>query len=182
MVLKESTNESPSLEQRLPDFARVVRELPEGMHGYLELLPRVRESPALARVAPDAQARARLVQGARVRIETMRSYCYVDIEVPCIVLSAAYYRDGSGLDLYLDLLHELTHLRQLEEGRDVWDESYAYVDRPTEIEAYAVAVGEGRRLGMTDEDVVRHLSNPWMSEKDVHRLVVHVEELLGQPR
>jgi hypothetical protein len=166
----------------LPEFARVVRGLPEGMHDYLELLPRAAESPALRRIAADPAARERLLAGAKVRIEHMRSYCWVDVVVPCIVLNALYYRDGNELDLYLDLMHELTHLRQVAEGRNVWDEAFEYVDRPTEIEAYAVAVEEGRRLGMTDEDVVLHLSNPWMSAEDVQKLVANIEALIGLPR
>jgi hypothetical protein len=178
--LKVVTPQGPA--RALPDFARVERGLPDGMHDYLELLPRAAESPALRRVAPDPAQRERLLATARVRVEKMRSFCWVDVVVPCIVLNADYYRDGTELDLYLDLLHELTHLRQVEEGRDVWDEAYDYVDRPTEIEAYAVAVEEGRRLGMTDEDVVLHLSNPWMSEADVRKLVANVEALIGMPR
>jgi hypothetical protein len=63
--------------------------------------------------------------------------------------------------LYLDLLHELTHLRQLDEGLDLWDERFAYVHRPTEIEGHAIAIEEGRRLGMTSEDVSDHLAALW---------------------
>jgi hypothetical protein len=168
--------------RQVPDFARVVRGLPAGMHDYLVLLPRAAESPALARIAPDPAVREHLLRGARVRIEVMDSYCWVDDDVPCIVLSADYYRDGEDLDLYLDLLHELTHLRQVAEGKNVWDESVAYVDRPTEIEGYAVAIEEGRRLGMTDKDVLRHLSNPWMSAADVERLIASIEALIGRPK
>ena len=167
---------------QVPEFAQVVRGLPSGMHDYLALLPRAAESPALARIAPDPAVRERLLRDARIRIEVMRSFCWVDDDVPCIVLSADYYREGDGLDLYLDLLHELTHLRQVAEGRNIWDESQEYVDRPTEVEGYAVAVDEGRRLGMTDEDVVRHLSNPWMSAADVERLIANVEALIGRAR
>jgi hypothetical protein len=169
-------------EQPLPALARVVRRLPAGMHDFLELLPLAEESPAVARIAPDPAVRGRLVRGARVRIEAMRSFCWVDDDVPCIVLSADYYREGTDLDLYLDLLHELTHLRQVAEGKNVWDESLEYVERPTEVEGYAVAVEEGRRLGMTDEEVVRHLSNPWMSAADVQRLVANIEALIGRAR
>lgn len=164
---------------RLPDFARVVRSLEPGTHRYAALLPEAGQSPALSRIAPEAEARARLLESAQVQIRGGRGYAFVDVETPCIVLSEWYYRDGTDLDLYLDLLHELTHLRQLEEGFDLWDERFEYVDRPTEVEGYAVAIGEGRRLGMTDEDVIHHLSNPWMGEADVKRLLAHVEVFLA---
>ena len=123
-------------------------------------------------------ARARLLESACVQIRGGRGYAFVDVEIPCIVVSEWYFREGDERDLYLDLLHELTHLRQLEEGLDVWDERFEYVERPTEIEGYAVAIEEGRRLGMTDEDVVLHLSNPWMTEKEVHRLLGYVDQFL----
>jgi hypothetical protein len=83
------------------------------------------------------------------------------------------------LDLYLDLAHELTHLRQLAEGKNLWDHSIHYVDRPTEIEGYAVAVEEGLRLGMTETEIIRHLSNPWLSDADVARLRKNIKRFLA---
>lgn len=163
----------------LPSYARIDRSLPAGECRLLDLLPDVARSPALARVEPDPSACARLLDGARVVIRPRAGYAFVDDDVPCIVLSEGYYRTGPALDLYLDLLHELTHLRQLRDGRDIWDESLPYVDRPTEIEGYAVAVGEGRRLGMDEEEIVHHLRNPWMSEADVARLGTNVDGFLG---
>ncbi len=163
----------------LPAFARIDRTLLLGAHRYVEVLPGAAESPALARIAPDAAARAELLARAGVQIRGWRGYAFVDVEVPCIVVSEGYYRKGEALDLYLDLLHELTHLRQLDEGLDLWDKRFAYVDRPTEVEGYAVAIEEGRRLGMTDGDILQHLSNPWMSATDVARLVGHVNTFLS---
>jgi len=164
---------------RLPDYARLDRTLAAGDHRYVKLLPDVVRSPALERLASDAEMRARLVERAQVQIRGGRGYCFVDVEAPCIVVSEWYYQTGADLDLYLDLLHELTHLRQLEEGFDLWDERFEYVDRPTEVEGYAVAIEEGRRLGMTDKDVLHHLSNPWMSSADVDRLLGHIDTYLG---
>jgi hypothetical protein len=152
--------------------------LARGKHRYVEVLPGITESPALVRIAPRAAVRADLLARASVQIRGWRGYAFVDVDVPCIVVSERYYREGEALDLYLDLLHELTHLRQLDEGLDLWDERFDYVDRPTEVEAYAVAIEEGRRLGMTDRDVLEHLSNPWMSAADVARLVAHVDTFL----
>ena len=162
----------------LPDFARIDRTLAPGDHRYLALLPCVTRSPALARVAATREVRERLVDSAVVQIRGGRGYAFVDVETPCIVLSEWYYTSGNDLDLYLDLLHELTHLRQIEEGFDLWDERFQYVDRPTEVEGYAVAIEEGRRLGMTDDEVLEHLSNPWMSKADVRRLIEHIDAYL----
>jgi len=163
----------------LPPYALVDRSLPPGDHPYRALLPHAAESPAISRISPDPVARARLVEEARTCIRGGRGYAFVDVEERKIVVSEWYYREGAPLDLYLDLLHELTHLRQLDEGFDLWDERFEYVDRPTEVEGYAVAIEEGRRLGMTAADVLAHLSNPWMTQRDVDRLLAHVDAFLG---
>lgn len=169
----------PKAVRRLPAYARIDRGLRPGNHPYLDLLPGVAASPALKRISPDPRSRRGLVEQAVVQIRGQRGYAFVDVETPCIVLSESYYARGSHLDLYLDLLHELTHLRQLAEGFDLWDDRFEYVDRPTEVEGYAVAIEEGRRLGMTERDVFRNLSNPWMTEAEVHRLIRHVDAFLG---
>ena len=121
-----------------------------------------------------------LLDDARVKIKKGEGYLYVDV---------ADTRDHSDrgvlsqranpLDLYLDLAHELTHLRQLAEGRNIWDHSLHYVDRPTEIEGYAVAVAEGIRLGMTEEQVMQHLANPWLNDDEVMRLRKNIDRFLA---
>jgi len=163
----------------LPDYACVVRALPRGDHPYRALLPRLAESPAARRIESSSIPLGRLLDSARVRIAPGDGYVWIDEEVPAIVLVEEYYRCGSPLDLYLDLIHELTHLRQLAEGSDVWDERFRYVERPTEIEGYAVAIEEGRRLGMTGAEIMSHLSNPWMTGTEVLRLRENVDRFLS---
>ncbi len=163
----------------LPDYAQVDRTLRRGRQAYLALLPKAEQSPGLQRIAGDPAVRTRLLSSAAVLIQPRPGYAFVDVSVPCIVLAEWYYREGAALDLYLDLLHELTHLRQLTEGADLWDERFSYVDRPTEIEGYAVAVEEGMRLGMSEEEVLRHLANPWMTSQEVARLRNHIHQYLA---
>jgi hypothetical protein len=163
----------------LPEYAVVVRTLGLGEHPYRLLLPRLEESPVARRIESAAVPLGPLMDTARVRIKPGKGYVYVDVQVPAIVLIEDYYRRGNALDLYLDLAHELTHLRQLAEGKNLWDHSLHYVDRPTEIEGYAVAVEEGIRLGMTEAQIVRHLSNPWLNKDEVSRLRKNIERFLA---
>jgi hypothetical protein len=163
----------------LPEYARVVRTLSCGEHPYCALLPRVSESPAVRRIASAEVPLQTLLKTARVRIQSGGGYIRVNDEISAIVLMEDYYLRGNELDLYLDLLHELTHLRQHAEGHPLWDKRFHYVDRPTEIEGYAVAIEEGRRLGMSRSDVIRHLSNPWMTHADIHRLLANVDRFLA---
>jgi hypothetical protein len=163
----------------LPEYAKVVRGLPSGDHPYRSLLPRIDESPVRRRIETEKSPFGKLVDGAIVRIKKKeRGFCYVDVGVPAVTVTEHYYRNGNDLDLYLDLAHELTHLRQHMEGENIWQHSIDYVDRPTEIEGYAVAVEEGRRLGLTEEEIVKHLSNPWMSKEEINRLRKNAEEFL----
>lgn len=164
----------------LPDFARVNRAAGMGMHAFLDLLPGAPDSPALRRIARDDAARAALVRGARVRVLPVPGYAFINVRKPCIELSWFYLKVGWDRDLYLDLLHELTHLRQLAEGAELWDPRFDYVDRPTEIEGYAVAVEEGIRLGMSEAEILRHLHNPWMSAAATRRLRRNVDEFLAR--
>jgi hypothetical protein len=163
----------------LPEYAHVVRTLGGGLHPYRMFLPRLEESPVARRIESAAIPLGPLMDSSRVLIESGEGYCFVDIKKPAIILFENYYRDGNPLDLYLDLAHELTHLRQLAEGKDLWDHSLHYVDRPTEIEGYAVAVAEGLRLGMTEAQVMTHLSNPWLSTAEVARLRKNIERFLS---
>jgi hypothetical protein len=166
----------------LPDYAIVNRTLPRGEHPYLALLPLVRESPAARRIGSCTIPLDTLLDRARVRVERGDGYIWVDDEAPAIVLVEKYYLEGNALDLYLDLLHELTHLRQLMEGLELWDDGFPYVNRPTEIEGYAVAVEEGCRLGMMEPEILKHLSNPWMSRQEVVLLYENVTRFLANGR
>jgi hypothetical protein len=163
----------------LPDFACVVRNLPCGDHPYLSLLPLVMQSPAARRIGTQVVPFGPLLDGARVRIEAGDHYIWVDDKTPAIVLTDHYYSRGKSVDLYLDLLHELVHLRQLAEGKNIWDRRLPYVDRPTEIEGYAIAIEEGVRLGMTEPEIIAHLSNPWMTHAEVLRLRENANRFLG---
>jgi len=163
----------------LPEYAVVVRTLGRGLHPYRSLLPRLEESPVAHRIGSRTTPLGPLMDGARVRIRTGEGYCYVDVKAPAIVLFESYYRQANPLDLYLDLTHELTHLRQLSEGKELWDHSLHYVDRPTEIEGYAIAVEEGLRLGMTEAQVLQHLSNPWLNDAEIARLRENIGRFLA---
>lgn len=162
----------------LPEYARVVRTLECGLHPYRTLLPRIEESPIACRIESSSVPLCQLIDDARVQIRPGEGYVWVDVKQPAIILIEGYYRAANPVDLYLDMVHELTHLRQLAEGKDLWDRSLDYVDRPTEIEGYALAVKEGIRLGLTEDEVIRHLSNPWMSPADVARLRANIDRFL----
>jgi hypothetical protein len=85
-----------------------------------------------------------------------------------IVISADYLRHGDLKHIYLDIIHELVHVKQFREGRKLFDRRYGYTERATEIEAYQYTVEEARNIGMNDEEIFLYLKTEWMS-RDSHR-------------
>lgn len=98
------------------------------------------------------------------------SYMGVSNEDGHLMVSTYYLSHGSEVDIYLDVIHELVHVRQFLEGKELFDDRYAYVDRPTEIEAYSTAVSEAKRIGLTKIEILEYLKTEWMSEKDLSKL------------
>ncbi|MCX5820356.1 MAG: hypothetical protein NT047_10675, partial [Deltaproteobacteria bacterium] len=72
--------------------------------------------------------------------------------------------------LYLDIVHELCHVKQHLQGRNLYDRSKAYVDRETEIEAYQVTIQEARRIGLNDDAISNYLRVPWITPEESKRL------------
>lgn len=92
----------------------------------------------------------------------------------CIVVGHEHLTDSPAMIVYLDILHELCHVIQRFHGRELWDPKYSYVDRPTELEAYEVAVREARRLGVGDAFLRDYLRVEWVSDQDFRRLLRHL--------
>jgi hypothetical protein len=113
-----------------------------------------------------------------VEISWVIGYMYVDGSDGHLVVSKGYLNNGDKTDIYLDLIHELCHVKQFIEGKELFDPRYDYVDRPTEIEAYSYTVQEARRLGLSDERICRYLRTEWMDESDFKRLAKSVNVLL----
>src|SRR5207248_9769237 len=84
-------------------------------------------------------------------------YMGVSDEDGHLVVSTHYLRTGNRRDIYLDVVHELVHVRQFKEGKELFPEGFNYPDAPTEIAAYCVCTAEGRRRGMTDRDLFKYL-------------------------
>ena len=106
----------------------------------------------------------------KVEFTWFRSYMWVSNVDGHITISAYYLNNGDKTDVYLDLIHELVHVKQFIEGKELFDTNYSYSNRPTEIEAYRHAVEEAKRLGLTDEQICTYLKTEWMSIADLKRL------------
>ena len=112
-----------------------------------------------------------VLHNLRVEFAGMRAYMGVSNEDGHLLVSALYLRDGDIIDIYLDIVHELVHVRQkILEGKELFDDRFSYVERPTELEAYRFAVEEAKRLGLSDERICQYLKTEWMSGEELERL------------
>ncbi len=109
-----------------------------------------------------------------VELSWISGYMYVDGADGHLVISKGYLNTGNKTDIYLDLVHELCHVKQFMDGKELFDPRYEYVDRPTEIEAYRYAVKEAKRLGMDEERILCYLKTEWMSPYDLDKLVRNI--------
>jgi hypothetical protein len=115
-----------------------------------------------------------ILENLKVEFTWLGGYMFVDGEDGHIVINSRYLQNGNKVDIYLDLIHELVHVRQFMEGKQLFDSHYGYTDRPTEVEAYQHAVDEARNLGLNDERICQYLKTEWMSDEDLKRLAKHV--------
>jgi GNAT superfamily N-acetyltransferase len=113
----------------------------------------------------------RVLSELTLEVVDERGYMHIDAVKGSIVVSSSYLKEGDEAYLYLDVVHELVHIRQHLEGKELWDRSYKYVDRPTELEAYRTAVKEARRIGFGEQRLVDYLKVEWVSEDDFARFL-----------
>jgi len=98
-------------------------------------------------------------------------YMGVDNDTGHLMVNARYLKNGDRIDVYLDVVHELCHVKQWLEGRELFDNRYSYVDRPTEIEAYRYTVQEAKRLKLSDQRILEYLKTEWISDAELQKLV-----------
>ncbi len=106
-----------------------------------------------------------------VELAEGRGYMRINDEKGSIIVNMKYLKEGQELHIYLDVVHELVHIRQHMEGKELWDKKYAYVDRPTEVEAYLAAVKEARRMGLKEDELVEYLRVEWVTQKEFSRML-----------
>jgi hypothetical protein len=111
-----------------------------------------------------------VLRNLKVEFTWIGGYMWVNGENGHLMISSRYLNNGNRVDIYLDLIHELVHVRQFLQGQELFDEHYSYIDRPTEVEAYRHAVEEARRIGLSEERICQYLETEWMSRQDLKHL------------
>jgi len=69
------------------------------------------------------------------------------------------------------VIHVLFHVKQFLDGRDLYDQTFEYVDRPTEIEAYRYTIDEAKRLQMSEDEILKYLRVDAVDDSELGRLI-----------
>lgn len=111
-----------------------------------------------------------VLNSLKVKVVDEDCYMYVDDKDASIVVSLKHLKCSDQITLHLDIIHELVHIKQLLDGKELYDHSRSYVDRDTEIEAYRIAIKEARNLGLDDKQILDYLYVEWISKEELNRL------------
>lgn len=159
-------------ERGAPSGHSINRSAKTGSLAFVEVFPGFETVEAVRLIF--GEHTERVLADLVVDVLPREGYLRVDDETGNIVVSSEYLRKGDERHLYLDVIHELVHIKQFMQGRELFDRRFSYVDRPTEIEAYAAAVREAERIGMKKQEILDYLKVEWISDDEFGRLVLSV--------
>jgi len=145
-------------------------------HSFNEYFQGFQAVPAVRKIF--GQETDEVLASLQVEFLNARSdYIWVSDKDGHLIANANYLKQGEMRAIYLDLIHELVHVKQFRDGKKLsldFGKRFEYVDRPTELEAYRHTVKEARRFGMTDEEIVDYLKVTWLDEEEVRRLAFNL--------
>ena len=151
----------------------IPRDVKVPYHRFIDFFQGFEKVDAVRRIF--GPKTAQVLRTIRAEFFTSRwGYMGVSDEDGHLLVSTHYLRTGKVRDIYLDVIHELVHVKQFRDGRKLFPRGFEYPDSPTEVEAYKHCIAEGRRLGMTDPEILDYLKVFWMEEADVRRLARNV--------
>jgi hypothetical protein len=187
-----SAAKKPARKSDDPPGFRVARDMPAGRHPLLAVFPGLDKLPPAKRLEPDAEKRARLFEDTCVEVVDEDMWMYVaPFDVPpsfrgrwkpvvspgsdCIVVGMGHLRESPALMLFMDIYHELCHVRQRRGGANLWEPGVSYVKRWTEVEAYRFVVEEARALGVENAFLREYLKVEWISAQEHRTLLVELD-------
>ena len=153
----------------------INRRVEPGRHKITDAFPTLRDDPFMLGIFGTLDVVDEVLSTVCLNVVAAPHYMYINRDDGSINSGLGHLRNSDAEVLYLDILHELCHIRQQREGADLYPKNIAYVDIPTEIEAYAYAVMAGRYIGMTDGEILNYLYVEFISNEDLIKLA----KLLG---
>ncbi|MEO9277997.1 MAG: hypothetical protein ABI340_09505 [Nitrososphaera sp.] len=152
----------------------INRKATSGIYSLSEIFPGLKQEEVILQIFETKANVDDVFEKTRVIIDENCKYMHVDNNDASIIIGKSHLQESEKIILYLDIVHELVHVKQQHAGLDLYNKAYSYVDRPTEIEAYEVAVQEAKKLGMQDKEIFDYLSVDWITDEEHQRLASRV--------
>lgn len=154
-----------------PRSFRVKRSAGIGEYKLSEVFAGLGSSPALIRVFGSMAQMTKIMKHLKLRIERSDSGLWLDRDTGTICIGSKHLTSAKNDFLYLDVIHVLVHVRQFLEGKELYDQAFEYVDRPTELEAYRTTVAEARRVGMEEDEILKYLRMDAVDDSELGKLM-----------
>jgi hypothetical protein len=135
---------------RLRGF-KVSRDVKTGEHKFTDVFSGLDHSPTLPRVFGTKINMLKIAQHLKLRVEDSDWGLWLDRDTGTVCIGRRHVQVARAGFLYLDVVHVLVHVKQFLEGKELYDQTFEYVDRPTELEAYRYTIEEARTMGMNEE-------------------------------
>jgi hypothetical protein len=142
-----------------------------GEYRFTHVFIGVENSPTLLRVFGSQRTMLKIIHHLKLRVIDSDWGIWLDYNTSSICVGSKYLAMAKSAYLYLDVVHVLVHVKQFLDGKELFDQTFEYVDRPTEIEAYRYTVEEAKRLGMTEDDILKYLRVDAVDDSELGRLI-----------
>jgi hypothetical protein len=157
------------LDPQLPDV-EIHREAKVHLYPFTDYFEGFDKIPIIRRLF--GEKTDHVLHNLKVEFYTAKfGYMAVSDEDGHLLISAYHLRTADPAILYLDVVHELHHVKQFMDGKELFLNDFEYVDSPIEIEAYLGTVDEARRIGFSDDQIMEYLKIEWITEEQMKRLV-----------
>ena len=150
---------------------RVRRSAVVGEYRLSEVFAGLESSTALRKVFGSKVQMTKVMKHLKLRVERGDSGLWLDRDTGTVCIGSKHLTTAKNDFLYLDVIHVLVHVRQFLEGKELYDQAFEYVDRPTELEAYRTTVAEARKIGMEENEIQRYLRLDAVDDSELGKLM-----------
>lgn len=158
---------------------QVNRNIEAGEYKILDIFPDIRKSPALLEIFGSSEAAEEILTGNKAVVMDRPYYMFVSNDDGTVYISRHHLQTSPADILHLDIIHELVHVKQHRDGIELFDRTVSYVDRITEVDAYNITVREARRMGLSDDQILRYLQVEWITPDEQRRLAAKLNVCAG---
>ena len=161
-----------SLSPKLPDV-EIRRDAKVNLYPFTDYFVGFENVPLIRKLF--GEKTGQVLHNLKVEFYSAKfGYMAVSDEDGHLLISAYHLRTADQAVIYLDVVHELHHVKQFMDGKELFLTDFEYVDSPIEIEAYLGTVDEAKRIGFSDDQIVEYLKIEWMTDEQLKRLVARM--------